>query len=342
MHASKCRYCTSRGDVEGTLELLSHNRVVIFTPDSSEIASEFQCIVHAPDILESEMIKQKQDQGSFLRLRMMPILEDKSDKETKSVLFRFEDQIQLMNVCREIVCMRTRPAAQSKKKSQVSLIPFYSDHIKVEIRTDPSLLPTIGVDDKPANEFRGSFLLTETFADQIRDLLPLQYRFAELRLLFSPKIHGISIPAFYRRADSLPAAPSIMILTDSHKGCVLGAFCKSQWTNSRSQRFYGSAENFIFTLKKDSTNNVQVFLPNTSANPLFQFSDLQRIVVGGGAISVFDNWLRGSSNPCSTFGTESSLACSAEFVVGDIEFWALISHSKQSGVPITDIHPPSF
>jgi hypothetical protein len=233
-----------------------------------------------------------------------------------------------------------------------SQVPFFSDHIHVTPIVSPEnkvvgrILKefndtiTVGLNDKPAREFKGRFLLLAhpDWAFQIKEMLPLQYRFCEMRLLFSPKIHGISIPAFYRRVDSMPF-PSIMILKDSLQKncCVIGAFCQSPWTLSNSRRFFGSCENFVFSLSKNGKPKLEVFSSYSAKNRFFQFSDDRRIIIGsGGAISVFDDWLRGSSRPCETFNTVESLTCTSEFVLGDIEFWALLPDSakNEQGFPI--------
>jgi hypothetical protein len=98
----------------------------------------------------------------------------------------------------------------------------------------------------------------------------------------------------------------------------------------------------LFSLSRSSVKKTETFSSLASSNKWFQFCDDQRLVIGGGdgmtgpAISIFSNWLRGSSLPCPTFGSQQSLACSQDFVVGDIEFWALLPDSDDSpSVPVS-------
>ena len=182
--------------------------------------------------------------------------------------------------------------------------------------------------DKPAMEYVGPFLMSRDFATDIRELLPLEFRFSEFRFMFSPKVHGISIPSFYRHVEELPFA-SVLIVRDAKGCCTFGAFCKKPWLLGSSRQYFGSSENFLFSLIKSRVPQLRVFGCSSSGNRLYQFCDDKRIVVGGGGaggagICIFENWLRGSSGPCETYGTTESLCCSSEFVVGDIEFWALM------------------
>jgi hypothetical protein len=196
----------------------------------------------------------------------------------------------------------------------------------------PLLISTF---DTAATGFSGEYLLSREYASTVRELMPLEYRFSQFRLLFSPKIHGISIPSFYRHVDQCPY-PSVMILKDSRPACcVLGAFCKAPWINNR--KFFGSSENFVFQILKCGKSNVHVFPCVSSTARLYQFCDDKRIVVGQGAICVYDNWLRASSGPCETYGTSGPLTCKKDFVIGDIELWAIIpdNASCDPGKPIS-------
>jgi len=74
------------------------------------------------------------------------------------------------------------------------------------------------------------------------------------------------------------------------------------------------------------------------SNTLFQYSDDKKLVIGGGAtgcgLALFENWLRGGSNACETFGTSESLCCSHDFVVGDIEFWGILPEGSGGNVKV--------
>lgn len=182
--------------------------------------------------------------------------------------------------------------------------------------------------DKPAIEFGGSLLADKNLdlIAEVRELLPLEFRYNEWRLIYSPKIHGISIPSFYRHFSTNPS-PCVILVTDAKRDCLFGAFCRSPWSSDTQRRYYGSNEIFLFSLKKKGVVATRYFPWIPGSNTLFQYSDDKKLVIGGGpsgsGLALFENWLRGVSNACETFGTQESLCCSHDFVVGDIEFWGV-------------------
>ena len=195
---------------------------------------------------------------------------------------------------------------------------------------------SLSLNDKPAIDFLGPYLLEAEFAADIREMLPLEHRFSELRLLFSPKLHGISIPAFFRKSEESASFPSIVIIQDASRCCTFGAFVKAPWMLSR--RYYGSPETFVFSLSHSGVHS-SVMYASGGSNRLFQYADEKCVVIGGGskksdaAVSVFSSWLRGTSGPCETFGNTRPLCCSHEFVIGDIEFWSVIPEAMAASHP---------
>jgi hypothetical protein len=167
-------------------------------------------------------------------------------------------------------------------------------------------------------------------------MLPLEYRFGELRLLFTPKLHGISIPSFFRKAEEAGGLPSVIVVQDASGCCKFGAFVKAPWMLSR--RYYGTSETFVFTLVRSNKREV-VMYGSAGANRLFQYADEKCVVIGGGskksdsAISIFSSWLRGTSGACETFGNSHPLCCSHEFVIGDIEFWSVLPETVAAARP---------
>lgn len=357
---TECFYCTrSSGDVKGVIEIFEGENFISFTPTADD--SSGTCKIYVSDVFECGVVSCPMEEREeeeiiihYLQVNMKSagptsFVEEDPLCGLRNVFFRFPSKKEAVKICSQILPMMINGAPHGK-----SQVPFFSDHIHVTPLVSPENkivnriskelndTLTVGSNDKPAREFRGRFLLSANpdWFFQIKEMLPFQYKFCEMRLLFSPKIHGISVPAFFRRVDTMPF-PSIMILKDSSSQkncCVLGAFCQSPWTLSNSRRFFGSSENFVFSLSKNGQPKVEVFSSFSGKNRFFQFCDDRRIVIGsGGAISVFDDWLRGSSRPCETFNTAESLTCTSEFILGDIEFWALLPDSAKNedlGFPI--------
>jgi hypothetical protein len=338
MESYGCWYCTPLGEIEGLIEVLSKNKIAIFTPDLDDQAAQFRCIIHLRDVMECGVVTAPADDdsvGHYLTFHITLDLEG-----VRNLLFRFTDRAAADSFCRSIIAVKAAfvVGTSSPLSTSLSEIPYFSDHIDLSPAPSPlgspspppALSPppmTVNPTDKPAIEFKGSFLLTADNAADIREMLPLEHRFGELRLLFTPKLHGISIPGFFRKVEEVGSFPSIVILKDASGCCTFGAFVKAPWTLSR--RYHGSPETFVFTLEKSGQRDV-VMYGSGGANRLFQFADDKCLVIGGGskksdaAISIFSNWLRGTSGACETFGTFKPLCCSPEFVIGDIEFWSVL------------------
>lgn len=337
-------YCVPPGrEIEGLLELLSRNRVALFTPDIEAEAMQFQCVIHMNDLKAVAAVSRPT--GHFLQFKLL----------NGNVFFRFPDRQTAETLCKSILVMLHQPAQLNLIPNEgYSQIPFYSEHMSLgseesSARGSPSPPPLISPPpicvnswDKAAVEFGGSYLLDSESAADIRQMVPLEHRFGEFRLLFSPKVHGISIPSFFRKSEEIGPFPSFLLIRDAAGCCVFGAFVKMPWSLSR--RYYGTAETFVFTLARKGQRDVAMF-GTSGANRLYQYADEKCVVIGGGskksdaAISVFSSWLRGTSGACETFGTRHQLSCSAEFVIGDVEFWSILPETVTSvrpGVVVID------
>jgi hypothetical protein len=338
---SECEYLGNRSTecevrVHGVFELLPRDRLLVFTPSTDMYSRSSQCIVDIDHCVAVGAISEPD--GHFLLIRVEPGSPD--------MYFRYRDRRELLQFTDHVLAVQDAPILpDSRPKSEVALtvVPDYTGEL--ELNTSPTHRPPISSSlsilsaDKPAANYlsRRDMLLTSKMADEIKSLLPLEHRFSELRLVYSPKVHGISLPSFYRNCEHQPY-PNIVIITDSQRCCQFGAYCSRPWDTRHSVRrqYFGTEDSFVFSLRRSGRDDITYF-PATCINSLFQFCDDQRVVVGasGPAIVVFENWLRGTSTACETFGTTAPLACSSEFVVGDIEFWAIVPEEDGQGSPVS-------
>ena len=341
----ECMYCTPHGLIPGQIELLYLNKSIMFTP-SSTVSLHYQCIIHLSDCDQVAAVSSEHDEH-YLQIHLFheKNREKINFEKTKNLFFQFFQKSILLTFTRNILDLKSSLSSLSvdllqNEEHKLTVVPYYSsnlinltnptipttrNHTSTLLLSPPKLV--VCATDKPAVEFRGQYLLTPEWAADIKELVPLEFRFCEWRLIFSPKIHGISIPSFFRHFSERQSTttPSVMIISDSKNDCVFGAFCMQSWENTR--RYFGSRENFLFSLKKSNIIKTEYFPWSCCGNTLFQFADDKRLVLGGGGggagIVIFDNWLRGTSFPCETFAMSNSLCCDNEFVVGDIEFWGL-------------------
>jgi len=309
-----------------------------------------------------------------LQFKAEPVLDDLI---LRNVYMRFESKMDMVGVAKVLLQLKSEDMNGDYDPS-ITQIPCYSDHMNLspivspEVKKLPILMPSgiiepppgeratpsprlrgevepilllspptlfLDAKDKPAIEFSGSLLASSNLdlVAEVRELLPLELRYNEWRLIYSPKIHGISIPSFYRRFSTNPL-PSIILVTDAKRDCVFGAFCRSPWSHDNQRKYFGSNENFIFSLMKKRVVATKYYPWMPGSNTLFQYSDDKKLVIGGGAtgsgLAVFENWLRGVSNACETFGTNESLCCSHDFVIGDIEFWGILPEGTGGSIRI--------
>jgi len=168
-------------------------------------------------------------------------------------------------------------------------------------------------------------LLTESLAECLLDYLPIALRLpgaVEWVLRYSPKAHGVSMATLFR---NLADHTSTVLLVQDAEEHVFGGFAPEPWEPCAS-RFYGSGEAFVFAFGRPGEEPELRAYPWTSRNSCFMYSDLDLLGMGGGegrhAVAVRSDLLHGCSSPTLTFGNPT-LAASEEFVVRDLEIWAL-------------------
>lgn len=179
-------------------------------------------------------------------------------------------------------------------------------------------------------------LLTMPFAEHIAEYLPISVRLpgsVEWVLKYSPKADGVSLSTLYR---NLAESDKSVVIVEDTEGYVFGGFATAAW--EPKHKFFGSGEAFVFTFGKvagadaegaEGTDGAGLKLsvfPWTSTNSFMMYGDFAQIAMGGGdgrhALAIRSDLLRGLSSPTATFGN-TMLASAAEFVVRDIEIWAL-------------------
>jgi len=169
-------------------------------------------------------------------------------------------------------------------------------------------------------------LLTQTMVAYLLEHLPVSLRLpgaVEWVLRYSPKAHGVSLATLFRNLEG--CEHTILVVQDVEEH-VFGGFAPVPWEPCHG-RFYGSGEAFVFSFGKMDSEPVALnHFPWSCANSCFMYSDSDLLAMGGGdghhAMVIRSDLLRGCSSPTATFGNPG-LASSEEFVVRDLEIWAL-------------------
>jgi len=169
-------------------------------------------------------------------------------------------------------------------------------------------------------------LLTQAMVACLLEHLPVSLRVpgaVEWVLRYSPKAHGVSLATLFRNLEG--CEHTILLIQDVEEH-VFGGFAPVPWEPCHG-RFYGSGEAFVFSFGKlVGEAAVLNHFPWSCTNSCFMYSDSDLLAMGGGdghhAVVIRNDLLRGCSSPTATFGNPG-LASSEEFVVRDLEIWAL-------------------
>jgi len=168
-------------------------------------------------------------------------------------------------------------------------------------------------------------LLNTELAECLLDHLPAVLRLpgaVEWVLRYSPKVHGVSLGTLYRNLATCEKTVTIIQDVQDH---IFGGFASLPWQQHKA--FYGTGESFVFSFGKvEGSPDLRVYTWVASRNSFFMYSDMDYFSMGGGdgshAFLIRDDLLRGGSTPTPTFGNPA-LASAGEFVVKDLEIWAL-------------------
>jgi len=94
-------------------------------------------------------------------------------------------------------------------------------------------------------ELQGCLLLTDERIQELQPHLPLSVRFQNLwKLLYSPRVHGVSLGTFYRQCKSYPG--ETLILIEDTNGHVFGGLATCTWSTSQKLHF-GTPQCFVFS-----------------------------------------------------------------------------------------------
>lgn len=89
-------------------------------------------------------------------------------------------------------------------------------------------------------------LMSATIARDLCQHLPVSLRWRTAwRLVYSPRLHGVSLQSFYRRLQS--EGPSLVFVQD-HRGYVFGGFASATW--HIADRYFGDGESFVFRFSR--------------------------------------------------------------------------------------------
>jgi hypothetical protein len=147
--------------------------------------------------------------------------------------------------------------------------------------------------------------------------LPLMHTFHKWNRLFSLVRDGSSFVSFLHRVRK---DKKTLAVVETTRGEKFGFYANDTWKNRPgAAAFYGNGESFLFRWEEGA---VRVWKWSGQDN-YFQLCDEGggRIIMGGGGgfgVCLEDDFTRGSSAPCGTFGVDEPMCGRAEGGVFDI------------------------
>lgn len=148
-------------------------------------------------------------------------------------------------------------------------------------------------------------LLSEDMASSLAVCLPPTVALRVWKLIFDTSYHGISLLSFFALVEG--RAPAVILLREAN-GTVFGGFSPEGFRESR--HYYGTGETFVFTFQWPEQQDRKHIMPVCKAYPwsgennFFVYSDINRIMFGGGyihdtrshhhklSVSLLQRWLR--------------------------------------------------
>lgn len=200
-------------------------------PTNAEIISSFEALKPKLVIAPAVVARRKAD-FSAARPRIAPATD--SDSEVAD---------DLGNRCWDTDAGR---ATNNERSDFVVSRPRYKDSSRQTV-TGPrphrrqSILQSL----QSCIELEGHALLTDERIQELQPHLPLSVRFQNLwTLLYSPRVHGVSLGTFYRQCQSSPG--ETLLLIEDTNGHVFGGFATCTW-NASQNLHVGTPQCFVFS-----------------------------------------------------------------------------------------------
>ena len=160
---------------------------------------------------------------------------------------------------------------------------------------------------------------------QVDSELPPSLRGESWRLLYSLVRDGQSFSTFLAQVKQ--QGPTIVVVKSAY-GDIFGGYASQSWI-VRRRGFFGTGECFVFRIASAGKPDCAVYRW-TGMNDDFMMCNQDSIAMGCGMNGKFgfhlgEDFLKGNSSPCETFGNEC-LTSKSDFDIVSVEVWGLTVH----------------
>ncbi|CAG9536492.1 unnamed protein product [Cercopithifilaria johnstoni] len=255
------------------------------------------------------------------------IPDDLADKTCQERIDLFAEMIvQSVNNENISVAALLEAAVRIRNFSGAKIARFQERHEKMILQSEG---PDLAVVDLPAAHIKPfiSSIVSSEVAFQLMCHLPEKYQLITPTLIYHLYDDGTS---FYRLWTKIDEAESTLLIIKTGKSEVLGAFCDEPWGNRTkirergSGKYFGGGLSFVWNL--DENNQVNKYDWKENQAECFMAAPYDReptiLMIGGNAIYIVDELIKGSSLPGNTFGNPE-LVKGGTFKIYDMEVFQI-------------------
>ncbi|VDM12100.1 unnamed protein product, partial [Wuchereria bancrofti] len=213
-------------------------------------------------------------------------------------------------------------AIKIRNFSGTKITRFQDKYEKMILKSEGPDLPMVDLPAMYIKPFISSIISSETVF-QLMCYLPEKYQLKTPMLIYHLCDDGTS---FYRLWTKIDEAESTLLIIKTDKSEVLGAFCDEPWGNRIKTRergngkYFGGGLSFVWNL--DDNNQVNKYDWKESQAECFMAAPYSReptvLMIGGNAIYIVDELIKGSSLPGKTF-QNPELVKGGTFKIDDME-----------------------
>jgi hypothetical protein len=203
----------------------------------------------------------------------------------------------------------------------------------VELFMEPSILFDLRKEPLDVLE-ECPHILSAAMMQQLHDALPWSQQMCRWERCFAIGRDGDSFCTFLERCAQYQRTFVVIKTVECH---VLGGYATMPWKKRDHRTYFGTGQSFLFAshpdldndmVQKDPAKPLQLYRW-TGSNDFVQISDPEtsRVGMGGGANNfgflIQDNFWRGRTGPCGTFGNPSLVPHSDYFEIDALEVYGL-------------------
>ncbi|KAL3989285.1 TLD family protein [Acanthocheilonema viteae] len=255
--------------------------------------------------------------------KSVKIPDDLVDKTCQERIDLFaEGIVQIVNDKNISTAALFETAIRIRNFSSAKIVRFQERYEKMILQLEG---PDLAMVDLPAVHIKPfiSTIVSSEVAFQLMCCLPEKYQLITPMLIYHLCEDGTS---FYRLWAKIDEAKSTLLIIKTDKSEVLGAFCDEPWGNRTktcergSKKYFGSGLSFVWNL--DENNQVNKYDWKENQAECFMAAPYDReptiLMIGGNAIHIVDELIKGSSLPGNTFGNPE-LVKGGIFKIHDME-----------------------